>query len=109
MARISFIVDYSQGATGNGKITFSVGAESREVDATGRLDSIGSRVDSLEPIEGLVSTGTEVTIECIRTSETAMRVVVRFKNETVSFEADGSYFARTLERVVEDVPLNFGP
>jgi len=101
MARVSFTVDYSQGATGVGQIALTVGGGAPQtVDASGRLDKVGDMV-----FASLTAFGGPTEIECTRTSSHAMRVVVRLKST-----GSASYLTSTrLERVIENVPLSFTP
>jgi hypothetical protein len=100
MARVSFTVDYTQGATGPGQITFTLNGVPTSVTASGRLDAVGNRVVSPEiPVLG----NRTVQVECVRTSSDAMRVVVVFL-----LSATSSYsVAPPMERVIENVPLSF--
>jgi hypothetical protein len=96
----SFTVEYTQGTSGPGEITFSVGAFSSTKTASGRLDAVGSRVVSptFKPAE-LGNAVLDTVVECVRTSSDAMRVVVVF--------VAGAYIGSGTERVIENVPLSF--
>jgi hypothetical protein len=93
----TFTVEYTQGATGPGQITFTVDASSQTVTATGRLDAVGNRV--VASLSAPVGGSVDVTIECIRTSSHTMRVVVIFEPL--------EYGVITAERVIENVPITF--
>jgi hypothetical protein len=94
----SFTVEYTQGTTGPGEITFTIDASSATQTASGRLDSVGSRV--VTPTFHVA--GVAVVVECVRTSSDAMRVTIVFN------PGQGTYggFSGT-ERVIENVPLSF--
>jgi len=94
----SFTVEYTQGASGPGQVTFTIDAASASATASGRLDSVGSRV--VTPTFAVA--GVTVVVECVRTSSDAMRVTILFN------PGEGEYggFLGT-ERVIENVPLSF--
>jgi hypothetical protein len=96
----SFTVEYTQGASGPGAITFTLDAAATSEPASGRLDRVGDRVVSPK----MTGTGYPdgVVVECIRTSSDAMRVVVVFFNQ---FQV--GYIQPMTERVIENVPLSF--
>ncbi len=101
MARINFTVDFSQGTTGMGQITFTIGGEAFVVEAD-RLDVVGARTMRMIPQDEFKG---DIRVECIRTSNSDMRVVVIFSREVAT--QYGTPFS--LERVIENVPLNFTP
>ena len=105
MARVSFTVDYTQGATGVGQISLTAGGGPQVVDASGRLDKVGDMVFAVVQPPPPALGGNAVDIECTRTSSHTMRVVVRLK-ATFSQTYVTSPF---LERVIENVPLSFTP
>ena len=94
-----FAVEYSQGATGPGRITFTINGVRQTLDASGRLGRIGSRVVS----PTFNTAEVDAVIECVRTSTTAMRVIVNIASDSDVQQSD--HELPYLEQVIEDVPL----
>ena len=103
MSRTSFSVSYTQGDSGPGEIRLILDGQEVTGIASGRLDAIGDSVTS--PILEPPGSTLEVFIECVRTSRVTMRVDVSFD---VSAYA-GSSDAYKIQKILEDVPLDFDP